>query len=101
MTILNGTTTLGDAFGLLLGDIVISRLNWGWQCFILIFAAILFLSGLAFYLFLSEIPLDRPQQADCCTELQEQFQQLKSIFRQPNISLLVFEYAMHSCLFYN
>ena len=101
MTFLNGTTALGDILGLLLGDLIINWVNWGWHAFIIFFSSILFLSGLAFYLFLAEIPLERPQQNNCCTELKEQFHQLKIIFRQPNISLLVFEYSMHSCLFYN
>ena len=70
MVVLGGTSTLGDAFGLLLGDLIIGR--FGWQIFVIVFSLIMFVSGLAFYLHLVEIPLERARNNNLCTELQEQ-----------------------------
>ena len=50
MTIFNGTVSLGDVFGLLLGELIINQLEWGWQKFVALFALILYMSGAAFYL---------------------------------------------------
>ena len=77
MTIFNGTMTLGDVFGLLLGELIINQLEWGWQKFVALFALILYMSGAAFYLCLREMPLRRPSQNSLGIELGEQCRKIK------------------------
>ena len=66
MNLLTGALSLGEIFGLLLGDVIINKLQWGWHWFLGIFTLILFCSSLAFYLHLREMPLEVAQESSFC-----------------------------------
>ena len=100
MNVLTGAVSLGEIFGILLGDIVINKLEWGWHWFLGIFTLVLFCFSLAFYLGLREMPLEVAQENDLCAELQAQSAQATSIISQPNIFLVILEDALFSTLFY-
>ena len=96
-----GTISLGDVAFLLLGDLIVNRLKWGWHIFVVVFCCFILTSSLAFYCYLEEITLEVSQDNSLCTKIQEQFHQTKQLLLKPNIFLVVLEVSLYSCLFYN
>ena len=101
MNIVMGAIALGDAFFLLIGDIAINKLGWGWKIFVIIISGLLLCSSLAFYFYLEEIPLEASQEDNLCEKIHEQIGQSREILSQPNKLLVILEFAIDSCLFYN
>ena len=93
---------MGDVASILLGELMMNVVGWNWSVFILLFALLLFSSGLLLYLFVEECPMQTDgTNRTTCQKLQEQLSNLKQNFTHVNRFGVLLENACITTYYYN